>query len=86
MVSYVDARVAEVYRAREDSGQLDNTILIFTSDHGGFTGQYCVPETWDTAWYDGILRVPLMIRYGTRVPARKITALPESIDVLPTIL
>ncbi len=86
MASYVDARVADVYRALEESGQLEDTIIVFTSDHGDFTGQYGVPEKWDTALYDCILRVPLIIQYGRQVQAARFDVLTESIDVAPTIL
>lgn len=86
MISYVDARVAEIYAALRDSGQADNTIFIFTSDHGDFAGQYDLPEKWDTALYDCLLHVPLLIHYGSRFTPARIDALTESVDVLPTIL
>ena len=37
--SYFDAKVGEVVKALEESGQLDNTIVIVTSDHGDLLGE-----------------------------------------------
>lgn len=81
----LDQRVGEIYAALDESGQLENTILIFTSDHGDLVGHYGIPEKWDTIFSDLIMNIPLLIRFpGGK--HRKIDALTENIDLLPTLL
>jgi arylsulfatase A-like enzyme len=86
MLRYLDARVREIYDALNESGQLDNTILVFTSDHGDFVGQYGIPEKWDTIFSDCLIRIPLLIRYPAAFGPRQIDPLNENVDFLPTIL
>ena len=81
----VDRHIGTVLDALEQSGQADNTIIIFTSDHGdmlaahGMRQKGTVPfkETWN---------VPFVVvhpEYGTR---RTTQALGSSVDIVPTIL
>ncbi|OGH37627.1 MAG: hypothetical protein A2905_06600 [Candidatus Levybacteria bacterium RIFCSPLOWO2_01_FULL_36_10] len=67
------------------NGQLDNTIVILTSDHGeefGLHGRLFE----HTQLYDEDLRVPLLIRYPKVHKKIQINALTQSIDIFPTIL
>ncbi|HBE01517.1 MAG TPA: hypothetical protein DC049_03445 [Spirochaetia bacterium] len=86
MIAFIDNRVKELYNALEKSGQLDNTIIIFTSDHGDFAGQYGLPEKWDTIFHDCLLHIPLTIHYPKNFNCRQINAFSENIDLLPTLL
>lgn len=85
MLAYLDRCVGMIYDALQESGQLDNTLLIFTADHGDLVGHYGIPEKWDTIFSDLIMNIPLLIR----LPGGKslhTDALTENIDLLPTIL
>ncbi|OGV31984.1 MAG: hypothetical protein A2020_11990 [Lentisphaerae bacterium GWF2_45_14] len=86
MLNFLDNRVREIYETLEHTGQLENTIFIFTSDHGDLVGQHGIPEKWDTIFSDNIMKIPLIIHYPQIFSPRKINALTENIDVLPLLL
>jgi arylsulfatase A-like enzyme len=85
-LNYVDNRVKEIYTALEKANELDNTIFIFTSDHGDFVGQYGLPEKWDTIFHDCLINIPLMIHYPAEFTGNRLSQLTENIDILPTLL
>ncbi len=85
-LAFLDKRVKEIYKALEESGQLENTILIFTSDHGDFVGQHGLPEKWDTIFSDCIMKIPLIIHYPREFSHRNMNAMTENIDLLPLLL
>lgn len=81
-VSYVDAQLGKVLDALEDVGQADNTIVIFTSDHGYHLGEH---DFWaKVSLRDESAMVPLIIRVPGKKPAicRSIV---ELIDLFPTV-
>jgi len=62
-IVYVDSQVERLLDALESSGRLDDTLVVFTSDHGelfGEHGQYGKPERM----YDELIRVPLVVVNG----------------------
>jgi N-acetylglucosamine-6-sulfatase len=63
----VDDGVGRILNALSDSGELDNTLIIFTSDNGFFAGEHRV-QNGKNRVYEEALRVPLVIR-GPGVPA-----------------
>lgn len=58
-VEMVDYEVGRILDALEDSGQADNTIVIFTSDHGEGCGHHKHVQKWHP--YDESVKVPLLI-------------------------
>ena len=80
-VSYIDAQVGKVLDALEESGQADNTIVIFTSDHGYHLGEH---DFWaKVSLRDESAMVPLIIRVPGKKPA-VCHSLVELIDLYPT--
>jgi len=81
-VAYMDAMVGKVMNALEESGQRDNTIVIFTSDHGYHLGEH---DFWaKVSLREESAKVPLIIR----VPGKKPTvcdSFTELIDLYPTL-
>jgi iduronate 2-sulfatase len=81
-VSYMDAQVGKVLDALEKSGQADNTIVIFTSDHGYHLGEH---DFWaKVSLRDESAIVPLVVRVPGKQPA-VCHSLVELIDLYPTI-
>ncbi|WP_231691270.1 sulfatase [Aureliella helgolandensis] len=81
-VSYMDAQVGVVLRALEDSGQADNTIVIFTSDHGYHLGEH---DFWaKVSLRDESSQVPLIISVPGKQPA-VCDSLVELLDLYPTL-
>ncbi|GAB4170957.1 MAG: sulfatase-like hydrolase/transferase [Terrimicrobiaceae bacterium] len=60
-VTAIDEKVGEILAALEQRGILDNTIIVFTSDHGDTLFDHGVPYKWTP--YEGSVRVPLIVRY-----------------------
>ncbi len=65
----------------------DNTIIVFISDHGEELYERNYYFDHACSIYDGVLRIPLVIKYSDVIPAGKIMENQiESIDITPTIL
>nr|WP_238397788.1 sulfatase [Anatilimnocola aggregata] len=81
-VSYLDVQVGKVLDALDKSGQADNTIVIFTSDHGYHLGEH---DFWaKVSLRDESAKVPLIIRVPGKKPA-VCQSFVELIDLYPTI-
>jgi arylsulfatase A-like enzyme len=80
----VDVQVKQVVRTLRRSGELDNTLLIFTSDNGFFLGEQLI-RAGKILPYEPSLRTPLLMR-GPGIPAGGTRYDPiMSIDLAPTI-
>jgi len=84
-ITHVDKAIGRVLAALEETGQLDNTLVILTSDHGEMLGD-------NGAWgkslpNDPSLRVPLILRYPKRLkPGTVRSDFADVTDLMPTIL
>ena len=80
----VDDMVESIVGALADTGQLDDTYVIYSSDNGFHMGQHRLIAGKDTP-YDADIRVPMVMR-GPGVPAgSRIEAVVGNIDLAPTI-
>jgi arylsulfatase A-like enzyme len=85
MCTLVDRAVGQILHALDDSGQSENTIVIFTSDHGDFVGDHMLFGKSIT--YEGAAKVPLTIRVPwLREQPRRIAEPFSQIDLVPTLL
>jgi len=81
-ISHVDREVGRILDVLRETGQAQNTIVVFSSDHGdqllehGLTGKNC--------FFEASVRVPLMIRLPARIKPGQYNELVETIDLLPT--
>ena len=81
----VDEGVARILDALEAAGELDNTLVVFTSDNGFFHGEHRV-QNGKNRIYEEAARVPLVMR-GPGVPAGvTVDDLAINADLAPTIL
>jgi N-acetylglucosamine-6-sulfatase len=81
----VDEGLGALFAALEDTGQLDNTVFIFTSDNGFMLGAHRLQDK--RVMYEESLRVPLIIRYPKKLEAgRRMFNLVSTLDLAPTIL
>ena len=85
MISEVDDYVGQILDTLEEQGQADNTIVIFTSDHGEWLGEHLRYGKGYPA-HDCVSRVPLLIRWPNAGTARQCSQMVEAVDVLPTLL
>jgi arylsulfatase A-like enzyme len=81
----IDEKIGEIINLLRKKGMLENTVFIFTSDHGDNLGDHKLPYKW--LMYDTITRVPLLIRDFRRASNTvRIEDLVSLIDLGPTIL
>jgi len=87
MISEVDHHIGRILDHLDQLGIADNTIVVFTSDHGEWLGEHLRYGKGYPAC-DCISRVPLIIRWprGVREPGVTISHIAEAIDVIPTLL
>ncbi|CFX04874.1 Arylsulfatase [Candidatus Filomicrobium marinum] len=82
----VDKHLGEVMAALETSRFFEDTIVIFTSDHGDLLGSHGgMHQKWYMA-YEEALRVPLVIAQPGNAKAQSVTMPTSHIDIAPTIL
>ena len=85
-VSEVDHHVGQLLAALDQLGMADETVVVFTSDHGDWLGEHLRYGKGYPA-HDQCSRVPLLMRLPRHAArARTDSGLTESLDVLPTIL
>ena len=88
LIAEVDEHVGRVVAYLKESGQYDNTLIVFTSDHGEQLGDH--HPLGKIGYFDESFHVPLVVRDprreadGTR--GNIVDAFTESVDVMPTIL
>ena len=81
----VDRGVEAIIDTLRDTGELDNTYVIFTSDHGFMQGEHRIPQG-KMVPYDPSTQVPLLIR-GPGIPrGRSTKALVGDVDLAATVL
>jgi arylsulfatase A-like enzyme len=86
MCDLIDVQVGRMLEALERSGQRENTIVIFTSDHGEMLGDHGLYIKGPFV-YDPAIRVPLIVSWPGRIEAgRRCAGLVELDDLAPTIL
>ncbi|CAI2935705.1 choline-sulfatase [Aminobacter niigataensis] len=81
-ISYIDDKVGELLSVLERTRMLDDTVILFCSDHGDMLGERGL--WFKMCFYEGSARVPLMIS-GMGLPAGLIEAPTSNLDVLPTL-
>jgi arylsulfatase A-like enzyme len=84
-VTMIDKQVGDILDALERRGVLDNTIVIFTSDHGDCLGDHGHSQKWNM--YESTVHVPALVFGPGRIPeGRRVTDLVALFDFAPTIL
>ena len=86
-VSYLDEVIGDLLLRLERDGLLENTIIVYTTDHGEMAGDHGV--WWKNGWYEACTRVPLIVslpeqRRGESSPAACRTPV-GLIDLFPTL-
>jgi arylsulfatase A-like enzyme len=86
LASEVDAHIGRVMKYLRDSGQLDNTLVVLSADHGEMLGDR---HSWGKfSVYNAAYHTPLIIRQpgNTTRAGAVVDAFTESVDLTPTIL
>ena len=86
MLAAIDEGTGMLFAALEEQGQLDDTAIIFISDHGYWYGEHGLSVERRLA-YEEALRIPLLVRYPRLIKGgRTVDEFALSIDLAPTVL
>ena len=86
MIELIDKQVGRMVSALEETGQLEDTIVIFMSDHGEMLGDHGF-YLKGPHFYDEAVRVPLIFSWKDRMQADlRADGMTELIDIAPTLL
>ena len=84
-VTLVDKQMGRVLAALDEFGLRDNTIVVFTADHGNMLGER--NRMFKGVMYESSARVPLLWRAPGRIKAGAISAVPvDNATIMPTLL
>ena len=86
MIAQIDDQFARLLEALDNSGQRENTVILFTSDHGEALGDHGLMYK-GCRFYEGLVRVPLIFSWpGTIADNLQSDALVELLDMSSTLL
>ncbi|MGL3807100.1 sulfatase family protein [Paeniglutamicibacter sp. R2-26] len=87
LIELMDAQVGRILQAVQDSGRAQDTIVVFTSDHGDMFGDHGLMLK-HFVHYESVTRVPLVIRIPGAAGGeqRRSNALASTADLAPTLL
>ena len=83
-IAYVDAALGKFWDALAREGLLDNTLVVFTADHGEALGEHG-EATHGMFAYESTLRVPLILVWDGVLPPRRVATRVRLIDVAPSV-
>ena len=84
-VTMIDEKIGEIFTALDEQGYLENSVIIFTSDHGDCLGDHGHIQKW--TMYDIITRVPMIVWSPERFAGgRRLNAQCQLMDIGRTIL
>ena len=85
-VSHVDHAVGELMSFLDEAGLADDTIVIYSSDHGDYACEHGIMEKAPGICSDAITRIPFIWRLPQRFPANhECTQIVEAVDAAPTL-
>ena len=87
MCTMLDEQVGRVMKCLEERGELDDTLIVFQSDHGDMASDHRELSKGNHAFYPECMRIPLIFHWPKGIPGGKqVGGLVEAIDILPTML
>ncbi|UCF92813.1 MAG: alkaline phosphatase family protein [Desulfobacterales bacterium] len=88
LMTEIDDLIGRLVTLLKETGQYDDTVIVFGSDHGDLLGDHYL--LGKGAYFDRNVHIPLIIRApgknGVPAPGRIVDAFTENIDILPTLL
>ena len=84
MCTYLDDKVGRIMATLKDMDLLDNTIVVFTSDHGEMLGERGM--WFKQSFYENSSRVPLFISCPDKIKPGRVGEVTSLVDLLPTFV
>jgi arylsulfatase A-like enzyme len=86
MLSLMDREIGRILATLDELGLAEDTLVVFTTDHGHFLGQHGLMAK-GAFHYEDLVRVPFLVRWPGRVPAARVShTLQSTVDLAPTFL
>lgn len=86
MVSFMDHHIGRILDALDRLGQAENTLVVFTTDHGHFLGQHGLTAK-GPFHYEDMVKIPMLARFPGKIPAGSVlSSLQSQVDFAPTFL
>ncbi|PJI47974.1 MAG: choline-sulfatase [Pseudomonas sp.] len=82
--SYVDAQIGALLRTLEDCGLSEDTLILFSGDHGDMLGERGL--WYKMHWFEMAARVPLLVHAPKRFAAHRVSQSVSTVDLLPTLV
>ena len=83
-ISYIDERIGDVLAALAESGLGDDTIVLFTADHGEMLGERGL--WYKMAFFEAAARVPLIVSAPGRLAPARVPEPVSQLDLAPTLI
>jgi choline-sulfatase len=85
LVHAVDEMVGRILAALEENDLAQNTLIVYTSDHGDMVGERGL--WWKHVFYEGSARIPLIMNWpGVIAPGQRCAAVNSAVDVTATLV
>ncbi|MBV9993098.1 MAG: alkaline phosphatase family protein [Alphaproteobacteria bacterium] len=84
LMSEVDAAIGRVIACLKETGHWDDTLVVFTSDHGEQMGDHWL--LGKCGYFDASYRIPLIVRDPRQAGGQVVEHFTENVDVMPTLL
>jgi len=85
-IAYEDEQIHDLMARLRDLGLFENTLIVITADHGEAFGEHDLIQHSTGSVYQGLVHVPLLIKYPHQHEARKSDPLVSEVDLMPTVL
>ena len=86
MISRVDHQLGRILDALERTGEADNTLVLYFTDHGEYAGDFGLVEKWPSGLDRSLLQNPLIIAGPGVKPNTTAATSTEMVDLMPTLL
>jgi arylsulfatase A-like enzyme len=89
LIREVDHHIGRILKTLREQGLEENTIIVYSSDHGDFVGGHGLIEkaAWAQCYYEEVLRVPMIFNWPGKIGSGAVSNdLVQLVDVYPTLM
>ncbi len=87
VISFLDSEIGRIVRVLKETGQYENTIIVFTSDHGDMLGAHGLAAKGVGTSYEEVYNIPLILRVpGMAAGVADESTLTSHVDIGPTLV
>ena len=84
LITLIDEQIGRVIETLKEMGEYDNTIIVFTADHGDFAGEHGMILK-NLGIYESVHRIPFLLKYPNCEKNKVVDEMIESVDLYPTM-